>query len=77
MAIGAAALEETLLKGGTEEVGGQLGVLEEAGFALAQGQGGEALELCLTHNMHKIADPRAEASENENAPRKRKRPRRV
>jgi hypothetical protein len=44
MAIGAAALEEAFQKGGVDEVGRQCEGLEQAGLALAQGQGGEALE---------------------------------
>jgi hypothetical protein len=44
MAIGAAALEEAFQKGGMDEVGRQFERLEQAGFALAQSQGGEALE---------------------------------
>jgi hypothetical protein len=43
-AIGTAALEEAFQKGGMNEVGGQFEGLEQAGFALAQRQGGEALE---------------------------------
>jgi hypothetical protein len=44
MAVGAATLEEAFQKGGVEEVGGQFEGLEQADFALAQGQGGEARE---------------------------------
>jgi len=49
MTVGAAAFEETLLEGGMQEVGGQLEGVEQAGLALAQGEGGEALEVLLTH----------------------------
>lgn len=40
MTVGAATLEEALLEGGVQEVGGELGGLEEPGFALPQSQGG-------------------------------------
>jgi hypothetical protein len=45
MTVGAATFKETLLKGGVQEVGGQLGGLKEPGFALPQSQSGEALEV--------------------------------
>jgi hypothetical protein len=40
----------------------------------AQGQAGEALDLCLTHNMSKIAKGEPVTSEKENAPSMRKCP---
>ena len=39
---------------------------QEMSFAVAQGEGGEAFEFCLTHNICKIAQSRPDASENEN-----------
>jgi hypothetical protein len=48
--------------------------MQEMSLALAQGEGREVLEFFLTHIMSKIPNPEGYASENENAPRKRKRP---
>jgi hypothetical protein len=76
MAIGAAALEKALQKGGVDRIGREGQGAQEVGFALTQDEGREALELCLTHNIGKIAGSGHNASENENAGGKRKRFRR-
>src|SRR5271169_2009763 len=74
VAIGPAAFEEAFQKGGVDGVGRPLEGLQQAGLAPAQGQGGEALDLCLTHNMSNIAKREPVTSEKENAPSMRKCP---
>src|SRR5208282_102216 len=74
VAIGPAAFEEALQEGGVDGVGRQPEGLEQAGLALAQGQGGEASEFCITHNMSKIPRWGRMTSEKENAPQTRKCP---
>jgi hypothetical protein len=77
VAVGTATLEEALQKGGVKGVGRKGEGAQEMGFALTQGEGGEAFEFILTHTTCKIARRERNASENENAPRKRKRFRRT
>ena len=72
VAIATAAFKESFQEGGVDQIGRQLERLDQMGLALAQGQGGEALELCLTHNMSKIPNQALLASKNENAPEMRK-----
>ena len=57
VAIGTAAFEEALEKGGMDGLGREGECAQEMSFALAQCEGGEALEFCLTHNMSKIPEP--------------------
>jgi hypothetical protein len=57
MAIGAAAWEEAFQEGGVNGVGRQGEGPQEQSLALAQGEGGEALEFVLTYNMSKITRP--------------------
>lgn len=68
MAVWTAAFEETLQEGGMDQIRGQLEGLEQVRLALAQGQGGKAVEFCLTHIIGKIRDPIASASKKENGP---------
>ena len=74
VAVGAATFEKALQKGGVNRIGRESEGAQEMGLALAQGEGGEALEFFLTHIMRKILLPSSCASENEKTPRKRKRP---
>ena len=67
VAIGAATPEKALQKGGVKGVGRKSEGAQEMGFALTQGEGGEALDLHLTHIIGKIAGLELNASENENA----------
>jgi len=76
MAIGAAALEKALQKGGVNRIGREGETAQEMNFALTQGEGGEMWEIILTHIMSKIPSSQVDASENENAGGKRKRFRR-
>jgi len=41
--------------------------VQQMGLTLTQRQGGEALEICLTHILSKISESRVQASKNENA----------
>jgi hypothetical protein len=54
MAIGVATFEEAFQEGGMDGIGREGEGAQEVSFALAQGEGGEALEFVLTHNMSKI-----------------------
>ena len=74
VAIGPAAFEEAFHKGGVDGVGRQPERLQQAGLALAQGQGREALEFCLTHIIGKIPNQGRMTSEKENALQMRKCP---
>jgi hypothetical protein len=67
VAIGAATLEKALQEGGAKGIGWEGQRAQEMGFALTQGKGREAFELCLTHSIGKIAQSERNASENENA----------
>jgi hypothetical protein len=67
VAIEVATFEKALQKGGMKGIGREGERAQEMSFALTQGEGGEALELCLTHNICKIARWERNASENENA----------
>jgi hypothetical protein len=51
-ALGAPAGQEPFQQGGVNEVRRQLERAEEVSFALAQSQGGEALDLALTTYMY-------------------------
>jgi hypothetical protein len=73
VAIGAAAFEESLQERGVKGVGWESQRAQEMGLALAQGEGGEAFEVCLTHILSKIPRSRTSASENENGSGNRKR----
>jgi hypothetical protein len=64
---GPAASEEALQKGGVKGIVGKGEGAQEMGFAPTQGEGGEVLEVVLTHIMSKIAQSRPDASENESA----------
>jgi hypothetical protein len=65
--VGAAAFEETFQKGGVNRILREGEGVQETGFALTQGEGGEAFEFRLTHTMSKIAGSEVKARENENA----------
>jgi hypothetical protein len=67
VAVGAATFEKALQKGGVKGVGRKGEGTQEVSFALAQGEGGEALQVCLTHTICKIAQFGLNASEKENA----------
>ena len=66
VAIGAATFEKALQEGSVDGVGREGESTQEVGFALAQGEGGEAFERYITHNMSNIARYGVKASENEN-----------
>jgi len=67
VAIRPTTFEEALQKGGVKGIGREGEGAQEMSFALTQGEGREAFELVLPHNICKIAQSRLNASENENA----------
>jgi hypothetical protein len=52
-ALGPSAGQETFQQGGVNEVRGQLEGAQEMGFALAQSQGGKALDFGLTTHIYR------------------------